>query len=308
MSKNKINYTWDQYHKDICELAFKIEKAKKNYDGLYGIPRGGLIPAKDLSRLLKIPFISDDDSITNKNILVVDDICDSGRTLEEFGGVDTAVLWCDPQSKDVPTFCINMTGDKPGWVTFPWEETFAADAESLVVRQLEMMSEHPGREGLKGTPARVVKMWDEIFRGYDPKLSPKITVFPNDNDGVKVDEMITDTGYFFSHCEHHMVPFFGEYYFAYIPDKNIIGLSKVARVIDFCAAKLQVQERLTKEVLDMIEKELAPIGCALILKGRHLCKEMRGVKKVNGQMTTSDMRGAFKDKKETRSEFLALIK
>ena len=113
----------------------------------------------------------------------------------------------------------------------------------------------------------------------------KITSFSNKQDGVKYNSMICDTGYFFSHCEHHCVPFFGSYYFAYIPNEKIIGLSKIARIVDYFSAKLQIQERLVKEIVDYIEKEIKPNGIILIMKARHLCKEMRGVKKINSEMT-----------------------
>jgi GTP cyclohydrolase I len=119
--------------------------------------------------------------------------------------------------------------------------------------------------------------------------------------------MIVDTGYYYSQCEHHMVPFFGNYYFAYIPGKKILGLSKVARIVDYYSAKLQIQERLVKEIVDEIEKQIQPKGIALVMKGRHLCKEMRGVKKVNGEMITSDIRGVFKTEAETRQEFMNFI-
>lgn len=180
--------------------------------------------------------------------------------------------------------------------------------EALIVREmLHAIGENPDRPGLRDTPNRVAKMWKEIFRGYDKEQKPKITTFDNRADGMNYDEMITDSGYFYTFCEHHMVPFFGDYYFAYIPGKKIIGLSKVARLIDYYAARLQVQERLVADVLDELEQELEPVGIALILKGRHLCKEMRGVKKVNGKMVTSDLRGVFKTKPEVRMEFLQLI-
>ena len=172
---------------------------------------------------------------------------------------------------------------------------------------LNNIGENADREGLKETPRRVANMYEEIFRGYDKAKKPKITIFNNDADGIKYDEMIFDKGYFFSMCEHHMVPFFGEYYFAYIPDKKIVGISKIARIVDYYSAKLQVQERLTNEIVDELEKALQPKGIALIMKARHLCREMRGVKKVNSEVVTSVMRGAFKDNIQTRNEFLELI-
>lgn len=173
---------------------------------------------------------------------------------------------------------------------------------------LTHIGENPDREGLKDTPKRIFKMWKEIYRGYDEEQKPKITVFDNGKDGITYDQMIIDTGYFYSQCEHHGVPFFGKYYFAYIPDKKILGLSKVARIVDYYSAKLQIQERLGKEIVEEFEKVLEPKGIAIILEARHLCKEMRGVKKINGQMTTSYLTGVFRNNDITRGEFLNLIK
>lgn len=179
--------------------------------------------------------------------------------------------------------------------------------EKLIKEILKNIGENPEREGLKDTPKRVAKMYKEIFRGYDNSQKPIITTFPNGQDGIVCDQMVCDTGYFFSHCEHHIVPFFGKYYFAYIPDKTILGLSKVARIIDFHSAKLQVQERLVTDVVNDLERACSPQGIALVLSGRHLCKEMRGVKKFNGEMVTSDVRGLFREDPSAKKEFLSLI-
>lgn len=177
---------------------------------------------------------------------------------------------------------------------------------SLVINQLQAIGENSHREGLKDTPLRVIKMWGELYRGYDESQKPKITVFDNDVDGIHYDQMILDSGHGFSMCEHHMMPFEFTYDFGYIPDKKILGLSKVARIVDYYAAKLQVQERLVKEIVDELEKQLQPKAIGLVLNGRHLCKSMRGAKK-EGNMTTSDLRGLFRSESETRSEFLSLV-
>ena len=179
--------------------------------------------------------------------------------------------------------------------------------EEQVKELLKGAGDNPERIGLIDTPKRVVEMYKEIFRGYDKSQRPKITTFPNGRDGVRQDQMVIDTGYFYSQCEHHMVPFFGEYYFAYIPDETIVGISKISRLVDWYAAKLQVQERLTQQVVDDLEKTLKPLGIMLVMKGRHLCKEMRGTKKHNAPMITSSVTGAFKNQLETREEFLKLI-
>ncbi|HOC78593.1 GTP cyclohydrolase I FolE [Patescibacteria group bacterium] len=173
---------------------------------------------------------------------------------------------------------------------------------------LQLIGDNNEREGLGGTPERVAKMFKEVFRGYDENEKPKVTVFENGHDGISVDEMIIDTGYFFSYCEHHMVPFFGNYFFSYIPDSKIVGISKIGRIVDYYSAKLQVQERLTKEIVDEIERIIEPKGVALIIKARHLCKEMRGVKKYNSEMITSEMRGVFRDDDKARQELLNIIK
>ncbi|MFW6326753.1 MAG: GTP cyclohydrolase I [Bacteroidota bacterium] len=182
--------------------------------------------------------------------------------------------------------------------------------EKLIKAQLIAIGENPDREGLIDTPMRVIKMWGEMFRGYNPECRPKISVFKNGTDGLVYDQMIIDTGDFYSHCEHHMVPFFGQYWFGYIPDPegNIIGLSKVARLVDYHAARLQIQERLVHDVVEDIWKELCcdsvrPVGMGLVMRGEHLCKTMRGVKK-KGRMTTTKLKGAFFDNPMVRNEFL----
>jgi GTP cyclohydrolase I len=181
------------------------------------------------------------------------------------------------------------------------------EGQKIIKNFLSFIGEDPTRPGLIDTPKRVVKMWKEIYRGYDKEQEPRLAIFGNGTDGVLYDQMITDEGYYFSQCEHHSVTFFGQYYFAYVPNKKILGLSKVARVVDYFSAKMQIQERLTKEIVDYIEKELQPKGIALVMKGRHLCKEMRGVKKIEGKMTTTVLRGCFKDEPETRAEFMSYV-
>jgi GTP cyclohydrolase I len=183
--------------------------------------------------------------------------------------------------------------------------------ETLIKQILIEIGENPERDGLVDTPHRIVKMWKEIFRGYDLAQKPKAAIFRNGSDGLVYDQMILDEGNFYSHCEHHMVPFFGRYYFGYIPDKNsnIIGLSKVARLVDFHAAKLQIQERLVNDIVEDIWNILCqneatpPIGMGLVMVGEHLCKSMRGVKK-QGKMTTIKLKGSFLNNPPVKSEFL----
>lgn len=188
--------------------------------------------------------------------------------------------------------------------------------EVLWKQILECIDENPEREGLKDTPKRISKMYREIFRGL-VDIPPQVTTFNNGQDGVIYDEMITDEGDFYSMCEHHFMPIInGKYIFAYIPHPKgkILGLSKVARVIDYFSAKPQIQERLTKEIIDYLWEELqtkdgsyTPLGMGLYMEAEHLCKTMRGAKK-KGKMTTKILKGIFKDNLAAREEFLNLIK
>ena len=189
-------------------------------------------------------------------------------------------------------------------------ETFITNAEDCkrAIRTiLRNIGENPNREGLEETPDRIVRMYGELFRGYDPKQKPKITTFSNDMHST---DIVFDTGDYYSMCEHHMLPFFGKYYFAYIPkeDGKILGISKIARVVGYCSARLQLQERLARDVVNMLSEALdgEVQGMAIVMKGTHLCKTMRGVKN-NGQMTVSHLTGIFLENDEARREFYKLI-
>lgn len=177
---------------------------------------------------------------------------------------------------------------------------------------LEFIGENPDRTGLVQTPDRMVRMFKEMFRGYDPSLKPEITTFPNGQDGIIYDNMVVDSGPFYSVCEHHCRTFFGEYWFAYLPNPKgrILGLSKISRAVDYCASRLQVQERLVQDVVHMLTEALGeenpPRGMALMMRGRHMCKESRGARKT-GTMTTTCLTGAFRTNAQTRNEFLSYI-
>ena len=179
--------------------------------------------------------------------------------------------------------------------------------ERLVRQLLVEIGEDPDREGLVGTPDRIRRMWKEIFRGYDLAQKPKITTFPNDMHSTDV---VFDTGDYYSMCEHHILPFFGKYYFAYIPnpDGRILGISKIARVVGYCAAKLQLQEQLAREIVAMLSEALDGnvMGMAIVMRGQHMCKTMRGVKN-KGEMTVAHLSGNFRTDPDLRREFYRLI-
>lgn len=179
------------------------------------------------------------------------------------------------------------------------------DIATAIKTILRYIGEDPEREGLQGTPDRIIRMFKEIFRGYNPNEKPKITTF--DNPGYA--GIVFDSGEYYSMCEHHMLPFFGKYYFAYIPSSTgrILGISKVARVVGYCAARLQLQERLAADIIRMLSEALDNncLGMAIVMKGEHLCKTMRGVKN-KGNMCVSFFTGAFKDPQNQR-DFLNMI-
>ena len=170
---------------------------------------------------------------------------------------------------------------------------------------LEEIGEDIEREGLLKTPERVAKAYEFLTQGYSKDLDAIINgaIFEE-----KYDEMVIvkDIDYY-SLCEHHLLPFYGKIHIAYIPDGKIVGLSKIPRIVDVFAQRLQVQERMTQEIADTIEKYLSPRGVAVVCEGLHMCMMMRGVQKQNSITTTSAMHGIFKQDSRTRTEFLELI-
>lgn len=177
--------------------------------------------------------------------------------------------------------------------------------EGLTRDLLVEIGEDPEREGLLRTPLRVAKAWDFIVRGYDQNLKEVL------NDAIfedKCSEMVVVRDIeFYSMCEHHMLPFFGKAHVAYIPQGKVIGLSKIPRILDLYSRRLQIQERITHQVAEALNELLDPAGVAVVLEGRHLCMQMRGVEKQNSFATTSAMLGEFHEEAETRAEFLSII-
>ena len=170
---------------------------------------------------------------------------------------------------------------------------------------LEEIGEDPTREGLLKTPSRVARSWRFFSEGYGQNLDDIINnaIF---HEEAKDMVIIRDVE-FFSLCEHHLLPFFGKTHVGYIPNGKVIGLSKVPRIIDMFSRRLQIQERLTRQIAETIQIVLDPIGVAVVMEGRHMCMQMRGVEKQNSLATTSSMLGKFRESDRTRSEFLAII-
>jgi len=179
------------------------------------------------------------------------------------------------------------------------------DLDDPVRQILTGIGEDPQRQGLVKTPQRVSKMYAELTAGYhtDPVKLINGALFDSDYDEMVVVKDIE----FFSLCEHHMLPFFGRAHVAYIPNGQVIGLSKIPRIVEMFARRLQIQERMTEQIANFLEQVLAPQGVAVMLEGAHMCSMMRGVKKAQASMSTTAMLGAFKKDKDLRSEFLAQV-
>ena len=175
----------------------------------------------------------------------------------------------------------------------------------LTNKLLKELGEDPKREGLIKTPLRVSKAWKFFSTGYKQNLDDIINnaIF---SEGSKDMVVVRDIE-FFSLCEHHLLPFFGKAYVAYIPNGKVIGLSKIPRIIDMFSRRLQVQERLTRQIAEAVKDVLDPIGVAVIMEGQHMCMQMRGVEKQSSLATTSSMLGKFRDSDKTRAEFLSII-
>jgi GTP cyclohydrolase I len=177
--------------------------------------------------------------------------------------------------------------------------------ENSVTDILTSIGEDPQREGLLDTPSRVARSYEFLTSGYKTKLDDIVNgaIFHDANEGMVIVEDIE----LYSLCEHHMLPFFGKASVAYIPDKKIIGLSKIPRIVDMYARRLQIQERLTDQISKALWEILEPRGVAVVIQAKHLCMMMRGVEKQNSFMTTSSVLGEFHDDQPTRMEFLSLI-
>ena len=273
MEQNNRCITWKEIYKRIKELP----KGK-----CYGVPRGGQVVAGATGNSVDTPEEAD---------YILDDLIDSGRTAlkwkEKYPDKPFLALWNKIEEKNL------------GWIEFPWEESGEREAEDSVARLLETFGEDITREGLQETPKRYVKFFKEFLS------PPKWNCTTFESEGY--DEMIVQTNIpFYSLCEHHIAPFFGHGTIAYIPNKKIVGLSKLARTLETFARRLQNQERITQQVAQFLQDELDPLGIAVVLKAKHMCMEMRGVKKHDTWTTTSMMKGIFKDDDKARNEIMLI--
>ena len=241
-----------------------------------------------------------DVSDIKKDTLIVDDLIDSGKTLSKFKGNDKAVLFVKNNKEKQVTYYMEKTNE---WIKFPDEKD--DEVQDHITRVMQYIGEDTSREGLIETPKRVQRALDEIFAGY--KQNPK-DLMKTFTQGTCKEMVILKNCEFYSTCEHHMFPFFGHISIGYIPNKKVIGISKLARLVDLYAKRMQIQERMTTQIADTIMKELDAKGVYVVCEGVHFCMRSRGVKKQDASMITSAVRGIFQKDAKARQEFLSLIK
>ncbi len=297
--EKKVFYSLVEFQADIKALSNQVKGM--GYKGLYGMPKGGVPVAMALSAASGIPLVAS----VSKDILVVDDLIDTGRTRSRYPDNDMAVLhrkaWAPADRQTV--YCVHQ--DCRDWIVYWWEGTEEKSVEDIIIRQLQFIGEDPTREGLLETPGRVVRAWGELFSGYKQDPSKILKVF---KDGACDEMVLLKNIEFYSMCEHHILPFFGKAHIAYIPDGRVVGISKLARLLEVFARRLQIQERLGQQITETLMKELKPKGAACILEAQHFCMTSRGVGKQDSVMVTSSLTGVFRDKPEVRAEFMGLIK
>jgi len=285
------------------DCASKIEAYKKSHEipaafplTVYGVPRGGVSAALAVAAYTPINLVPS----AKQAIIIIDDLIDSGATKEKF-----------KEAYPLKPFFVLIDKnelseiERNAWIVFPWERSDTGAIEDNFVRILQFIGEDSTRGGLLETPARAAKAWKHWTNGYGKDPKEILKVF---EDGAeKHDQMITVKDIpIYSHCEHHLAPIFGTVTISYIPDGKIVGLSKLSRLADIFARRLQVQERMTDQIADALHENLKPLGVGVVIKARHLCMESRGICQQGHHTITTALRGVMKDAPEVRSEFLRI--
>lgn len=285
--RQTIDLTWGE----VITRLHETEKVQRG--GLvYGVPNGGMILTSYLGTLKSTPSVAGAD-------IILDDIEGSGTTKEFYQEKY-------PTAKFVSLYQASDFGGK--WVTFPWEREHPKGGKTVqgnIVRLLHFIGEDPKRDGLKNTPDRVIKSYQELFSGYGKDPKSLFTTF--ENDGYDSMVLLKDIE-LYSMCEHHMLPFYGKAHVAYIPNHGkIVGISKLARLVDLFSRRLQVQERICERVTETLMEALVPKGAACIIEAVHMCMCARGVGKQNSVMVTSSLKGEFLTDSTVRQELMNLI-
>lgn len=285
---------------EICELANALAERLAQELPLatrrcYPIPRGGIPAAYALAKYLPGMIIVDTPEDAD---FFMDDLVDSGSTMSNW----------QLRYSNKPFYALitkAFSKFENAWIVFPWEGSADGSIEDNIIRLLQFFGEDPARGGLQETPKRVAKAWQHWTSGYSKDPKDILKVFEDGAD--RCDEMVVVRDIpFYSQCEHHLAPFFGTATVAYIPNGKIVGLSKLSRLVDIFARRLQVQERFTNQVADALVEGLDPKGVGVVIQARHLCMESRGICQQGHSTVTSALRGVLKDTPSARAEFLSL--
>lgn len=283
-----IELTWQDIYSRAANLSNKINIT---FPKVYAIPRGGIPAALALDRYKPLYMVTKPEEAD----CFIDDIIASGKTRDYY-----------QKKYNKPFFALIPDPEPFVWYVFPWEIEDGKDKshEDIFVRLIEYVGEDPNRQGLIETPKRMAKAWKEWTSGYAMNEEDILKTF---EDGAEnYDQMITVKDIpIYSHCEHHLAAIIGTATISYIPDRRIVGLSKLVRLADMFARRLQVQERLTTQIADALFEHLEPLGVGVIIKARHMCMESRGVCKPGTETVTTALRGNFFDPK-VKKEFLCL--
>jgi len=298
------NLSWGDVHSlglSLCESILDCLDHDTEVVKIYPIPRGGIYVAIMLQHLINAEEQIDNWEIVesaSEATIFVDDIIDTGSTMQYYQTMYPHTPFF--------TLVLKLDEEDTDWVSFPWERMTKDNGPVENVRRLlEYIGEDPKREGLLETPNRVIRSYETLFGGYKQKPEDVIKVFEDDT----CDEMVLLKNVeFTSTCEHHILPFFGKAHIAYIPDGRVIGISKLARILEIYARRLQIQERIGQQITDCLMQFLKPKGAACVLEAQHACMVCRGVQKQNSVMMTSSLTGVFLEHAQTRSEFFSMIK
>jgi GTP cyclohydrolase I len=295
-------------HNDIMDLAGivagKIRMNNKDHVRAYAIPRGGIPALYAVIAAVNFTHLDIRIALTPEEAdIFIDDIIDSGATMQRYCDLYPGKPFYALIDKTDP-----VQKEAYNWVVFPWEgESETSGIEDNIRRLLQHVGEDASRGGLLETPRRVAKAWNHWTSGYSKDPAQILKVFEDGADGCDEMVIVRDIP-IYSKCEHHLADIFGTATVAYIPNGKIVGLSKISRLVDMFARRLQVQERLTNQIANALDEHLQPLGVGVIIRARHLCMESRGICQQGHHTITSALRGALKTNESARSEFMLLSK
>jgi GTP cyclohydrolase I len=300
---NRMSLSWKDVNNQAAKAANYISgNHKEAVVTIYPIPRGGIYAAllvcQELGRL-KRPMAPMIVETVEQADYIVDDIYDSGETYQKTIEGKAAKPFVCLVDKRLPMFAGK-------WITMPWERMTGEDQgpQENVRRLLQFIEGRSDRDGILETPDRVIASYSQLFSGYDERPEDHFKTFDEPHDEMVILKDIE----FYSTCEHHMLPFAGKAHIGYIPNGKVIGVSKLARILEVYARRLQIQERICRDVTSALDLHLQPLGSACVIEAVHFCIACRGVGKQHSKMVTSAMTGVFREVGSARSEFLSLIK